>query len=248
MEPIARALSPLTPKAAMMTAGAGSLRRVKREGWTPQITRDFERAVQPYLSSRRPSRASFPPAADAVIEGLDDVIYFDVEYPGYNREKVNVPSEVLPIVFEIARKGLERAADLLTEIDRRYWRTVSFIPDGEPGTRYLDRASKYFHWVRDLFDRLAAENSDLARDEVRRWRYNDKYFFNKFRIYAWMNSSVVPGRDVAEGLLSLPDDVFWELSHRRELLHTLRARWSEFGNGPARKIESRIVRGQTPLA
>ena len=218
--------------------------RVKREGWTPQIIRDFGRAVQPYLSSCRPSRASFPSATDAVIEGLDDVIYFDVEYPGYDREKVNVSSEVLPIVFEIARKGLERAADLLTEIDRGYWRTVSFIPDDEPVTRYLDKASKYFHWVRDLFDRLAAENSDVARDEIRRWRYNDKHFFNKFRIYAWMNSSVVPGRDVAEGLLSLPDDVFWELSHRRELLHTLRARWSEFGNGPARKIESRIVKGR----
>ena len=220
--------------------------RLEQEGWTRQTIRDFGRAVQPYLSSRRPSRASFPPATDTVIERLDDVIDFDVEYPGYNRDKVNVSSEVLPIVFEIARKGLERAADLLTEIDKRYWRTVSFIPDDEPGTRYLNKASKYFHWVRDLFDRLAAENSDVARDEVRRWRYNDKYFFNKFRIYAWMNSTVVPGRDVAEGLLSLPDDVFWELSHRRELLHTLRARWSEFGNGPARKIESRIVKGRKP--
>lgn len=223
------------------------LLRLKREGWTRQVIRDFERAAQPYLSTRRPSGHSlFPPTTDVAPERLDAVVDFDVEYPGYDREQVEVSSAILPTVFEIARRALERAADLLGATEVRYWRTASFLPDEEPGTRYLNDASKYFHWVRDLFDRLTRESSSIARNEMRRWRHHEKYFFDKFRIYAWMKAELIPSREVAEDLLSLSDEAFWESSHRRELLHTLRSRWSEFGNALARKIESRIITGQKP--
>jgi hypothetical protein len=221
------------------------LSQLKQEGWTPHVLRDFERATQPYLSARRaPGKEFFPPPSDAPLEELSAVVEFDVEYPGYNRDELEVPTEVLPSAFEIVRKGLERAADLLTDIGKQYWRTASFLPGDEPGSRYLDEASKYFHWVRTLFDRLAAKSNSVASDEVRRWRDGEKYFFDKFRIYAWMNPALIPGREVAEGVLRLSEDAFWESSHRRELLHTLRARWGQFGNQMTRQIESRIIKGR----
>ena len=227
-------------------AQRGVASRACERFWTQQVLRDFERAAQPYVSTRRPSGSVFPPVKDVPVERLGTVVDFDIEYPGYNREKLDVSAEALPAVFEIARRSLERAADLLAEVDTRYWRTASFLPANDPGTRYLDDASKYFHWVRDLFDRLAVESHSAAREEVRRWRQNDKYFFNKFRIYAWMKPDVITGREVAQGILALADEAFWETAHRRELLHTLRARWDEFDNRLARRIEARVIKGRSP--
>ena len=218
--------------------------RLEREGWTASIMRDFERAVTPYLVARRPSsRRLGPPPADEAARSLDACVDFKVVFPGYDRGKLTIPTEHLPRVFAIVRRGLHRSASLLADIDKKYWRTASFVSAEEPGNRYLNDASKYLHWVRELFDRLSAELPSIARDELYRWPVAEPYFFAKLAIYAWGLAGVADGRAAAHGLLGLPDDQFWDDGHRRELLHTLRARWNDFELEARRRLECRIVGG-----
>jgi hypothetical protein len=107
----------------------------------------------------------------------------------------------------------------------------------------LNNASKYLHWTRELFDRLAAELPDVARDELRRWPVAEPYFFAKLSIYAWGIADLTDALEAAQALLRIPDEQFWDDGHRRELLHTLRARWKDFEVETRRQLECRIVAG-----
>jgi hypothetical protein len=217
--------------------------RLEREGWSPSILRDFERATAPYIVARRPSsRGVGPPPADETIS-FDACVDFEVVFPGHDRGKLTIPTEYLANVFEIVRRGLYRSATLLADINTRYWRTASFSATEEPGSRYLNDALKYLHWVRELFDRLAAELPDVARNELNRWPVDEPFFFAKLAIYAWGLAGLADERAAAHGLLRLPDDRFWDDSHRRELLHALRPRWNEFEPDARRRLECRIVKG-----
>ncbi len=76
-----------------------------------------------------------------------------------------------------------------------------------------------------------------------RWPVNDEFFFDKLKIYAWMKQQLFAGPEAAAGLLSLSDEGFWELYHRRELLHTMRARWADFSTEERKQLEARITAG-----
>ena len=143
------------------------------------------------------------------------------------------------------RRGLERGSQLLADIETRSWRTATFHPENLPGDRHLNDADKYFHWVAALFDRLAAEHPEFARDEVGRWPNDDGFFFDKLKIYAWMKPDLFSGHEAATGIVNLSDDGFWESDHRRELLHTLQARWSDFPEDARNRVEARIIAGPT---
>jgi hypothetical protein len=107
----------------------------------------------------------------------------------------------------------------------------------------LNGADTYLLWIVALFDRLIAEHPFMARREAESWPCEDPFFFAKLAIYAWMNVALFSGAEAAQGLLSLSCDNFWEGHHRRELLHTLRARWSDFSQSEQAALEVRIVAG-----
>lgn len=223
-------------------------RLLKRDGWTTRLLREFERIMQPQFTCSRPSFGpSSPPTVTWDQVHFRDVAQFDVTILSRDPETVTVPSDVLPEVFRILRRGLERAADMLADIETTYWQTTTFIPEDASGERYLDEIDKHLLWFVMLFDRLSAEHPEAARDEVKRWRSNEMFFFDKLRLYAWRNERLIPAPEVAEGILKLSDAAFWNFYQRRELLHALRSRWSEFDSSVRERIESRIAAGPARL-
>ena len=218
---------------------------LKRDGWKGSVLREFERVAQPYLAATRPlSHRLCPPLFNGTNPQLREVVDFEVKFPHIDREWPSTPPDALPALFEIVRRALQRGSTLLGEIDTRYWHTTTFHPAEEMGDHSPNEASRFLHWARVLFDSLAVEHPDVARDELRRWPSDDVYFFNKLRIYVWMRPDLVAGHEAASGILSLSEDGFWGEYHRRELLHTLRARWQDFGVGERRRIEERIGGGR----
>jgi hypothetical protein len=94
-----------------------------------------------------------------------------------------------------------------------------------------------------FFERLATEQPERARAEIGLWPKDDAFFFDKIKIYVLMKAGLFSGRESAEGILALSDRAFWDNYLRRELLHTLRARWAEFPDQERRLIEARILQG-----
>lgn len=217
---------------------------LNKDGWTDSTLREFERITTPYLRVRRPySEEPLPPEGTWNELRLNQIASFQVKFPPEHAEKFEVPSEALPAVVGILCRGLQRASDLLADIETQYWRTPAFEPENKPGRTHLDEPGRYLKRFVRFFDRLAVEQPQRARDEVDLWPNDDEFFFDKLRIYAFMKPALFSGHECAQGVLGLTDRAFWDSYLRRELLHTLRARWVDFPNKDRHLVEARILRG-----
>jgi len=170
-------------------------------------------------------------------------VSFEVKFPPARAEHFEVTSEALPAVFRILCRGLQHAAGLLADIETRWWQTATFHPEHKPGDHYLSGSDRYILRVVSFFDRLVTEHPDIARAEVAQWPKNEPFFFDKLKIYSMMKSDLFSGHECAEGIFSLSADGYWNRHHRRELLHTLRARWNDFPATDRRRVEARILSG-----
>jgi hypothetical protein len=216
----------------------------KRDGWTAHVLREFERIMRPRFASRRPAFVGQRPPVGSWDElHLSDLASFEVTFLRPDSDNLPIPTGVLPEIFRILRRGLERAVGMLTDIDTSYWRTTTFIPQDAAGQVHLGDLDKHLLWFVRLFDRLAAEHPDLARAEVKRWPSDEKFFFDKLHLYASRNSQVSSGAEVGAGILGLADAAFWNLYQRRELLHLLAERWVEIDARSRERIEARILAG-----
>jgi hypothetical protein len=212
------------------------------------MRREFEQAILPYLVSHRPwGRKPCPPEEKWDDLRLSELVTFDVKFPPQAIRNLTIPSELLPEVFEIVRRATDRGVGLLADIGTQYWRTATFHFERGAGSRYLDDPSIFLHWVAALFDRLSNEHPETARREVDFWRVNDQFFFDKLKLYVWMKPHLFSGTQVATGLLGLTNEGFWNRRHRRELLHTMRSRWSDFSQIERDGIEARIIAGPSRL-
>jgi hypothetical protein len=221
--------------------------KLKQSGWTSGTLREFERVTMPDVIFKRPLGInSTPPEGIWRDLKVHDVVEFEVRFPVHELENLEIPSEVLPEVFRILRRGLERGSQILRDIGTQYWHTATFHPENLPGSRHLGDAERYFHFIAALLERSEAEHPEFARQELERWPQNDEFFFDKLKIDAWMKPELFPARDVASGLLGLSDDGFWKSHNRRELLHTLRERWSDFSKEERARIEDLIIAGPAP--
>jgi hypothetical protein len=212
-------------------------RDLKRDGWVNSTFRDFERITTPYLRVSRPHSTNPIPREGAWHElRMSEIVSFDVKFPPEHAEDFEVTPEALSAVTRILCRGLQRASGLLADIETRHWRTTTFDPEDNPGQTHLGEADRYLIRVVRFFDRLAAAQPERARAEVRLWPTNDKFFFDKFKIYVLMRADLF-------SILALSDEAFWNSYQRRELLHTLRARWGEFSDEDQHLLEERILRG-----
>jgi hypothetical protein len=219
-------------------------RTLKRDGWVDSTLRAFERLTTPYLRVGRPYSKEPLPREGAWDElRLSEIVTFQVKFPPAPAEKFEVTSAALPAVVRVLCRGLEHAAGLLADIETRYWRTAAFRPEDKPGQTHLGEADRYLMRVVRFFDRLATEQPERARAEIGLWPQDDEFFFDKLRIYVLMKAHLFSGHECAEGILALSNRAFWDNYLRRELLHTLRARWGEFPDEERRLIEERILRG-----
>jgi SIR2-like domain len=216
----------------------------KRDGWTAYVLREFDRIMKPRFASRRPAFVGqIPPEASWGELHLSNLASFEVTFLRPDSDKLDIPAEVLPAIFRILRTGLERAAGMLADIDTTYWRTTTFIPENAAGQVHLGDLDKHLLWIVGLFDRLAADNQELARGEIHRWPSDEQFFFDKLHLYAWSKPHLCTASEVAAGVLRLSDASFWNSYQRRELLHALAGRWSEIETVSRERIEARILAG-----
>lgn len=218
--------------------------KLKREGWSTRVCREFERVAKPYLRSKRPFH-TFPcaPQAGWPDVRMSDVVSFDVEFPLEHAGEIDVPSDDLAGVVRALRRGLEHGAGLLSEVGTSFWQTTTFHPEDRPGEHYLDDKDHYLLRFIRLFDRLVKERRPEARNEVLRWIRRDRFFFDKLTIYAAMKPEIFSAHECASRILELSSESLWDSHSAREVLHTLRARWHELSKKDRHLLEARILEG-----
>ena len=221
--------------------------RIGMEGWTDGTLRAFERSSAPYLKIDPPFGidGSRPPDGDWTGIHWNQIVQFEVAFPGTHDEPPEIPDDVLPAVYQILRRHLEMAAGLLKDIgaEPSFWRTSTFYPE-KGATEHRAERSRFLFLVRDLFNRMAETQPGLLQADIALWPKEDMFFFNKLRLWAWTFDALFSGDEVANGLLSLSAKAFWKEDERRERLWLLRRRWRDLPAGERERLERRLVNGR----
>ncbi|WP_208108383.1 SIR2 family protein [Paludibacterium purpuratum] len=220
--------------------------RVDAEGWTSSTLREFSRAVMPRVSIRPPLGLgeAKPPSSTWENVRPSDLGQFAVQFLEMYDEDLEVPDEILPKVFGILQEQLIITSDLLADIQPASIQIPTCYPNREVnGRELITKGAEVITWFVRLFDRMAAKWPILANAYATTWPLTDRFFFRKLKLYAYSKVNVFHADHVAEGLLSLDQETFWDSDVIRELLFLLGDRWGEFSPESRAQLSERILAG-----
>ena len=227
-------------------------RRLKNEGWTSGILREFRGSCQPLLdiTTQVGQYWKTPPTSNWNDIQIRDVAQFKVRYlERYRREDLNITDEVLPVVFGIMEDHLSMAAGLLSDIETYYFHTPTCYPNREhDDEEHRDDFSKPFLLFVELFERLMALNSQLAKAHAMRWDEGEGYFYRKLKLYALSMPNLFKANDAVGFVVSMDQDAFWDMKVVRELLYLLVDRWSCISEKNKEALTERILAGPSMKA
>lgn len=218
--------------------------QIRKEGWTARSIRIFAQATRPRIHAQRSwSHAPVPPEQGSDSISLSRIAHFNVTYPKLVEEIAAVPDASLAVVLDVVRCNLERGGILEEEITKVNLRLPTLHPEHKPGEHHYSDTEEYYVSFAQLFRRLAAFDPTAARREFRMWDSKVR-FFVPLRIWALADPSISTAAEVGRALRALDRDTFWNSNYSRELLWTLRARWSALSERDRRALEARLVEGR----
>lgn len=226
-------------------------KRINAEGWTASVLREFRRVVTPRLEIKLPFGLgqSRPPSVPWEKIRLGDLGQWEVVLLERHNEDLDVPDDLLPQVFGILEEQLSVASGLLGDIDAVYFQTPTCYPDREvDGREHITESAEVVTWFVKLFDRMAAKWPELANAHATTWPSTDRSFFRKLKLYAFSKADAFVADHVAEEVLSLDQETFWDIDVVRELLFLLVDRWEEFSQESWNQLTDRILSGPDRLS
>lgn len=218
--------------------------RIKNEGWTPAVLRDFETVTAPILSWERHAgiSCSKPPFGGWEEMDASGIPSWTIKFPDRHDEGLDVPSEVLNHVFSITEQHFRRASLLLEETKTFYYLTPTCYPVrevvGEP-----DECHETFRWFLELFEQLVLKFPETARGYATIWSVDEKFYFRKLKLFAFNHIVLFGADEAAQFILGLSQECFWDTNVRRELLFLICDRWKDFSVTNREAIAERLLNG-----
>ena len=80
----------------------------------------------------------------------------------------------------------------------------------------------------------------ILRADIELWPMNDRFFFDKLKLYAYSFEKLFSADEVGDKLIMLNKETFWNLNHRHELLHLLKNRWLQLSLTKREQLEHRV--------
>lgn len=225
--------------------------RIKAEGWTASVLRKFRRVATPQLEIKPPYglAQSRPPSVPWEEIRFGDLSQCEVVLLERHNEDLDVPEDLLPQVFSILEEQLTVASGLLADIATVYFSTPTCYPGREVhGKKRITKAAEVVAWFVKIFDRMAVKWPDLAKAHATTWSATDRFFFRKLKLYAFNKVDAFEANYVAEEVLSLDQEAFWDIHVARELLFMLVDRWREFSQKNQNQLIDRILTGPDQIS
>ncbi|CNF27344.1 Uncharacterised protein [Yersinia nurmii] len=224
--------------------------RINTQGWTTGVLREFRKVMTPRLEMKSPyGLGEFRPPSGSWKEiQLSELGQFEVVFTDRHDDDLDIPDNVLLRVFSALEEQLLTASGLLEDIETFYFPSPSCYPvRAVEGEEHFAKGADVLTWFVPLFDRVAGKWPELANAHVTTWPVTEPFFFRKLRLYAFSKTSVFGADRVAEEVLSLEQNGFWDTNVTRELLFLLTDRWEEFSQDNQNRIIDRILTGPYQL-
>jgi hypothetical protein len=218
--------------------------RIKQEGWSSSARRALIKLVRPRLQVGRPLASG--PVKDIQRVRLHQILRVWLEYDE-EAPVIEVPDKELASITPMLRRLLEEVSTKEEEISSF---TLNHIPPINFDPRLAGRAYERDHgfyrlvfWYIGLFQRLLAIDASQAHQEFEAWQAQYNTLFDRLRVWACgLPDFLVP--EVATSILAnLSDDAYWMERGQRDLLLSLKARWSQFDAQLRNTIEKRLLQG-----
>ena len=146
------------------------------------------------------------------------------------------------------RKNLEIARTLETETGGlRLWHTGPISQSDDARSEQFGPVGQLSGLLRAFaarFRGLCETHIETARNEFSRWPVEDDTIFARLRIWAAADPDLVSDDSFDAVLSSLSDSAFWDVGHQRDLLHTIRSRWTALSAAARRQIQMRLLSGR----
>lgn len=223
--------------------------RIKNEGWTSSVLRDFDKVTSPFLVVDRPLgiRASEPPLKDWDQIGLEELGSWKVKFPDRHSLKLPIPDEILKSIFSIAERHLQCAATLKEELNIYvFMERAECYPGREIDGQDRDR-NVTFKWFLRLFKRMVTNFPTNARAYADNWSFDEKYYFVYLKLFALNHAELFTANEAAEKLLSLSLENFWNQDISREILFLIHDRWNDLSKANSIAIVNRLLDGPNKL-
>ncbi len=220
--------------------------RIDAEGWTASTLREFRRVTTPRIDIRPPlgEEEVKPPSSAWEEVRLSALGQFELKFFKWHNEDLEVPDEMLLKVFVILQEQLTIASCLLADIEQVYVQTPTCYPNRDiDGTERFTENVKAITWIVQLFDRIAAKWPKLANAYATTWPVAAPSLFRKLKLYAFNKVDVFPAAHIAEELIDLDQEIFWDISVVRELLFLLEDRWGDISPEGRDQLIGRILNG-----
>ncbi len=218
-------------------------RNIRVNEWTANSEREFQDIDRPRVVVARNNLLG--PAMPLDVSALQ-VIDRQISYADTIRPD-RIPRDVVNTIVPLARENLERAITLVKEIYVYGW--LAIPPFNQPPEDQIDSHTRT-HGLPGMVHRFAAYFAQLieidpaaARQEFDRWPLNDHHIFDHLRIWVAGQTDLLSADEAGQTLLSLTSLGFWESSHRRDLLHSLRAKWQNLSRETRVALEQHILAG-----
>ncbi len=216
-----------------------------RNGWSDAAIREFAKFAKPSLKQKSYADLYLPPQE---MDQIDEILpTFEVAFPSLEHADIEVSDEHLFEVTQILCAALREAVQLteLMQYPSSWFHNFEFpaltrdVEDDGFGP-YVDSLGKTILATTKLLEKLAAYNSEQFAGVVDAWSSPDPYIFDRLRLFTGRLENGTPSTKLAEHLVSLSQEVFWDTFVERELMETMTSRWSDFSNQERWSIESRI--------
>lgn len=217
------------------------------DGWSDAAIREFASIYRPYLKIKWPYGGPKPPVDRDGIR-ISEMIDLDVEYPEHH-DHFEIPDAFLVTTIREFRKNLEHAVDLEKELEGfSFLRLCPVEPDpdleGESSERDHGISQTFLFYV-GLLKRLIILSPEKARFECQTWWAGEDIISARLKIWASGRREILTGAEAGRIICNLPDAIFWDGYHQRDLTLTLGQRWKDFPVAIRLRLEKRLLRGRS---
>lgn len=216
---------------------------IKCDGWSAATVRAWATLVRPRIKTGQSlSGRPYPPTEESASD-VNAIVYVDIVHY-VPPSDVTAPDNLLSIWTSELRQNLELVVDLELETGGHdFYSLPSISPDAnslDDHRRTSGIAVPILRYIA-AFERLIASDPIRARQESAYW--HDDVVFNHIRAWAVGKKELMTAREAARFICAVGDELFWNSRSQRDLLLSLRERWTQFAVQDRKRIERRILKG-----
>ena len=221
--------------------------KVYQESWNFSRISKYRRLSKPMLVTIRQNRVDELCLPDHVPDNVKDIMPLDIAYYR-DRYTFDASDNHIFDILAIDRRNLERAIELNKEIGRyRYHNipVISSIQLGNVGGSHFFGLNLLFVSYYKRFMKAYKVSPERCIEEFRSWPESDANVFARLRILIAGHTDLLTAAKAGEILTGVSQDVFWDTYHKGDIVNSIKSRWSEFSVSTKRKIEKRIMAGDS---